>query len=1118
MELPGLAELASALGNESGDDWGRRRRELQAAASAMGRYLDDGNIDLYCAALYGSDASGASGPCEGGFSLGLAAVTPWRSSSAELLGRIFDRIRTILDENTRLLALVGSPFRFGFLEVLESVQDHSETASLWRNACELVRNLSDDDLVARGIEGIARHLSARGGSPIAENVLPLLVGMSAGLSSPQSQSKAIAGLLNFGGQNAAVQWVSEFLRASESTLIGLREDTDSSWSRSPKTEILAAMWSMLAQGSGAGWWTQARACAERLAHSFRSQEALAGSFTELATLFVSRVGRTDGVSPEEVLSYFSLLTEDSARKIGIGRFADSLGEQAHASDPLLQTFDHLAELAQHLTPIAVRIEALSDCVYSVASGLSKLASSETARSMFVALVEYASKFRSAEPRSDYLRNLAHFLEDATDGSFVDAVGSALVKAAGSIRDPEAQAAALGEIANQLAIANVGDLRRELVGRVLAAARRIRSDESRAMALYESDGLLEGLVKSHREPWARELLVKLIEEVGEVGPEELVAEAISECAGMVLTGIEDESLAAALFRSLVDSTLRLSEYEARAVAIEGLSEGLAKSDMDAFRRAEYAPLARLCLQYPTEKGKVACLLAFTKGTTGSSLDHSLQKVQWVPELYLELIHQVESLCSSSARLTALVAPPLESGGWTSIACGAADLANEDWERVYEALGRAAHQMPSPEGKLGVFLCLAENAFGNGKVGKNLRSAPWLKEMFVSYLTGALEAICEVPSSWRQQQIENFNTDCAALVHFLTGNIDVLPSGNQIRLAPETVRRGLLAVAELSEEVYEKKRPFSDEIEFSIQPRVEFLRSLIASLPSIVPASDRELLRAVFQAISLCRANSQGVLWKSLIRRLTACPNPMPTLIDLLEYAQTAGLNKEAVSDVARFALLAIARMGEVQQSIEQARQWLTEHDEYEFLWVISTLSGGGAGQKLLSRLESLAAVRDAGARESLRRAQGASGDGRSSDDYEFDVAISFAGPDRASAERIATSLKEVGLRVYYDRDFEADLWGEALAPVLERIYGSRSLLCLVLLSEHYPRSSWAQYEFSVMKQVEKGRGRSRVLPAVVQAGFRPVDPELAGREYLMVPKIGIAALTSAVVRQVLEYRR
>jgi serine/threonine protein kinase len=78
-------------------------------------------------------------------------------------------------------------------------------------------------------------------------------------------------------------------------------------------------------------------------------------------------------------------------------------------------------------------------------------------------------------------------------------------------------------------------------------------------------------------------------------------------------------------------------------------------------------------------------------------------------------------------------------------------------------------------------------------------------------------------------------------------------------------------------------------------------------------------------------------------------------------------------------------------------------------------------------------------------------------HQWDVAISFAGPDRAIAKRLATLLKDAGLRVFYDMDHQASILGADLLGVLEEVYSEQSRYCILLVSEHYSKSTWAWLE-------------------------------------------------------------
>ena len=73
-------------------------------------------------------------------------------------------------------------------------------------------------------------------------------------------------------------------------------------------------------------------------------------------------------------------------------------------------------------------------------------------------------------------------------------------------------------------------------------------------------------------------------------------------------------------------------------------------------------------------------------------------------------------------------------------------------------------------------------------------------------------------------------------------------------------------------------------------------------------------------------------------------------------------------------------------------------------------------------------------------------------YEYDVAVSFAGPDRPVAE-LKDTLEARGLEVFYDFDQQAALWGKDLRKELAKVYSQDAQFMVVCLSEHYPERDW-----------------------------------------------------------------
>jgi hypothetical protein len=78
-------------------------------------------------------------------------------------------------------------------------------------------------------------------------------------------------------------------------------------------------------------------------------------------------------------------------------------------------------------------------------------------------------------------------------------------------------------------------------------------------------------------------------------------------------------------------------------------------------------------------------------------------------------------------------------------------------------------------------------------------------------------------------------------------------------------------------------------------------------------------------------------------------------------------------------------------------------------------------------------------------------------YEFDVAVSFAGEDREFVEEIVTRLKEAGKRVYYDTDYQAAMWGEDLVEYLDSVYRLKARYSIIFISRFYDEKMWTRLE-------------------------------------------------------------
>jgi TIR domain len=76
---------------------------------------------------------------------------------------------------------------------------------------------------------------------------------------------------------------------------------------------------------------------------------------------------------------------------------------------------------------------------------------------------------------------------------------------------------------------------------------------------------------------------------------------------------------------------------------------------------------------------------------------------------------------------------------------------------------------------------------------------------------------------------------------------------------------------------------------------------------------------------------------------------------------------------------------------------------------------------------------------------------------FDVAVSYAREDRELVQQVVDGLKDAGVRVFYDNDYQSDLWGEDLLEYFDDIFRNQASYTLMFISRHYASKMWTQHE-------------------------------------------------------------
>jgi hypothetical protein len=106
-------------------------------------------------------------------------------------------------------------------------------------------------------------------------------------------------------------------------------------------------------------------------------------------------------------------------------------------------------------------------------------------------------------------------------------------------------------------------------------------------------------------------------------------------------------------------------------------------------------------------------------------------------------------------------------------------------------------------------------------------------------------------------------------------------------------------------------------------------------------------------------------------------------------------------------------------------------------------------------------------------------------YDYDVAISFAGENRDLARQLFEILKSKGIRVFYDENEQATLWGKDLYEYLSEAYFNRARYCLMIVSEYYKIKNWTRLELRSAQARAFQQTEEYILP------IRLDDTELPG---------------------------
>jgi hypothetical protein len=127
--------------------------------------------------------------------------------------------------------------------------------------------------------------------------------------------------------------------------------------------------------------------------------------------------------------------------------------------------------------------------------------------------------------------------------------------------------------------------------------------------------------------------------------------------------------------------------------------------------------------------------------------------------------------------------------------------------------------------------------------------------------------------------------------------------------------------------------------------------------------------------------------------------------------------------------------------------------------------------------------------------------------DYDVALSFAGEDRAIVRQVYEALAAASIKTFYDEeeDVKAELWGKNLYDYLSDLYRKRAKYCIIFISRDYACKVWPNHERQAAQARALLENREYVLP------LRLDDTEIPG----LLPTIAYLDLRRETVATVVK---
>lgn len=118
------------------------------------------------------------------------------------------------------------------------------------------------------------------------------------------------------------------------------------------------------------------------------------------------------------------------------------------------------------------------------------------------------------------------------------------------------------------------------------------------------------------------------------------------------------------------------------------------------------------------------------------------------------------------------------------------------------------------------------------------------------------------------------------------------------------------------------------------------------------------------------------------------------------------------------------------------------------------------------------------------------------DYEWEVALSFAGENRELAAYLDDKLTLLDVPVFYDANYEANYLGKTWSAQFKEIFGEKSRYVICILDKHHAQKIWPTFEREIfIPRVASGT----VIPIFLdETKFVGIPHDLIGIKFMFDP--------------------